>query len=262
MIRVVKIGGNIVDHPEALDRFRQLFAQLEGPKVLVHGGGVKASQIQKDLGLKPVMIEGRRVTDLKTLSVVTMVYAGWCNKTIVALLQKYGCNALGLSGCDASVIRARRRGPKTLADGFSSVDYGYVGDVSPASFNIPFIRGLVSRGIVPVFSPINHDGNGQLLNTNADTIAASLAAALCGELVYCFEKAGVLFDKEDDNSVIAKMDTELYDRLKKEGRIAEGMVPKLDNAFGALKNGASRVVVKHALDLLEDTGTRLDANTL
>ena len=257
MIRVVKIGGNIVDNPEALDSFCQLFARLDGPKVLVHGGGVKASQIQKDLGLKPVMIEGRRVTDLKTLSVVTMVYAGWCNKTIVALLQKYGCNSLGLSGCDASVIRARRRGPKTLADGFSSVDYGYVGDVSPSSFNIPFIRDLIGRGIVPVFCPINHDGNGQLLNTNADTIAASLAAALCGELVYCFEKAGVLYDKEDDNSVIGTMDPDLYARLKREGRIDKGMVPKLDNAFGALQNGASHVVIKHALDLLDETGTLL-----
>ena len=257
MIRVVKIGGNIVDNPEALDSFCQLFARLDGPKVLVHGGGVKASQIQKDLGLKPVMIEGRRVTDLKTLSVVTMVYAGWCNKTIVALLQKYGCNSLGLSGCDASVIRARRRGPKTLADGFSSVDYGYVGDVSPSSFNIPFIRDLIGRGIVPVFCPINHDGNGQLLNTNADTIAASLAAALCGELVYCFEKAGVLYDKEDDNSVIGTMDPDMYARLKREGRIDKGMVPKLDNAFGALQNGASRVVIKHALDLLDETGTLL-----
>ena len=257
MIRVVKIGGTSVDNPEALDSFCQLFARLDGPKVLVHGGGVKASQIQKDLGLKPVMIEGRRVTDLKTLSVVTMVYAGWCNKTIVALLQKYGCNSLGLSGCDASVIRARRRGPKTLADGFSSVDFGYVGDVSPSSFNIPFIRDLIGRGIVPVFCPINHDGNGQLLNTNADTIAASLAAALCGELVYCFEKAGVLYDKEDDNSVIGTMDTDLYARLKREGRIDKGMVPKLDNAFGALQNGASRVVIKHALDLLDETGTLL-----
>ena len=260
MIRVVKIGGNIVDNPEALDSFCQLFARMDGPKVLVHGGGVKASQIQKDLGLKPVMIEGRRVTDLKTLSVVTMVYAGWCNKTIVALLQKYGCNSLGLSGCDASVIRARRRGPKTLADGFSSVDYGYVGDVSPSSFNIPFIRDLIGRGIVPVFCPINHDGNGQLLNTNADTIAASLAAALCGELVYCFEKAGVLYDKEDDNSVIGTMDPDLYARLKREGRIDKGMVPKLDNAFGALQNGASRVVIKHALDLLDETGTLLSGS--
>ena len=257
MIRVVKIGGNIVDNPEALDNFCRLFARMDGQKVLVHGGGVKASQIQKDLGIKPIMIEGRRVTDLKTLSVVTMVYAGWCNKTIVALLQKYGCNSLGLSGCDASVIRARRRGPKTLADGFSSVDYGYVGDVSPSSFNIPFIRDLLGRGIVPVFCPINHDGNGQLLNTNADTIAASLAAALCGELVYCFEKPGVLYDKDDDSSVISTMDVQLYDRLKKEGRIDKGMVPKLDNAFGALQNGAPRVVIKHALDLLDETGTLL-----
>ena len=162
MIQVVKIGGNIVDNPEALDAFCQAFARMEGPKVLVHGGGVMASHIQESLGLKPIMVEGRRVTDRKTLSVVTMVYAGYCNKTIVALLQKYGCNALGLAGCDGGVIRARRRGPKTLSDGFTKMDFGFVGDVSPTSFNIPFIRDMLAGAIVPVFCPINHDGQGHL----------------------------------------------------------------------------------------------------
>lgn len=257
MIQVVKIGGNIVDNPEALDAFCQRFAQLEGPKILVHGGGVMASHIQQSLGLKPVMVEGRRVTDKRTLNVVTMVYAGYCNKTIVALLQKYGCNALGLSGCDAGVIRARRRGPKTLSDGFTKMDFGYVGDVSPSSFNVPFIRDLIAGGIVPVFCPINHDGQGQLFNTNADTIAGSLAAALCAGLIFCFEKKGVLYDKEDDDSVIPSLDEATYAQYKQEGRIDKGMVPKLDNAFGALQKGASRVVIKHALDLLDDTGTVL-----
>jgi acetylglutamate kinase len=259
MIQVVKIGGNIVDNPEALDAFCQAFARMEGPKILVHGGGVMASHIQESLGLKPIMVEGRRVTDRKTLSVVTMVYAGYCNKTIVALLQKYGCNALGLAGCDGGVIRARRRGPKTLSDGFTKMDFGFVGDVSPTSFNIPFIRDMLAGGIVPVFCPINHDGQGQLFNTNADTIAGSLAAALCAGLVYCFEKKGVLYDKEDDNSVIPVLDKQTYERYRLEGRIDKGMVPKLDNAFGAMQKGASRVVIKHALDLLDDTGTILEA---
>ena len=259
MIQVVKIGGNIVDNPEALDAFCQAFARMEGPKVLVHGGGVMASHIQESLGLKPIMVEGRRVTDRKTLSVVTMVYAGYCNKTIVALLQKYGCNALGLAGCDGGVIRARRRGPKTLSDGFTKMDFGFVGDVSPTSFNIPFIRDMLAGGIVPVLCPINHDGQGQLFNTNADTIAGSLAAALCAGLVYCFEKKGVLYDKEDDNSVIPLLDKQTYERYRLEGRIDKGMVPKLDNAFGAMQKGASRVVIKHALDLLADTGTILEA---
>ena len=174
-----------------------------------------------------------------------------------ALLQKYGCNALGLSGCDAGVIRARRRGPKILSDGFTKMDFGYVGDVSPSSFNVPFIRDLIAGGIVPVFCPINHDGQGQLFNTNADTIAGSLAAALCAGLVFCFEKKGVLYDKEDDDSVIPALDEATYAQYKQEGRIDKGMVPKLDNAFGALQKGASKVVIKHALDLLEDTGTVL-----
>ena len=259
MIQVVKIGGNIVDNSEALDAFCQAFARMEGPKILVHGGGVMASHIQESLGLKPIMVEGRRVTDRKTLSVVTMVYAGYCNKTIVALLQKYGCNALGLAGCDGGVIRARRRGPKTLSDGFTKMDFGFVGDVSPTSFNIPFIRDMLAGGIVPVFCPINHDGQGQLFNTNADTIAGSLAAALCAGLVYCFEKKGVLYDKEDDNSVIPVLDKQTYERYRLEGRIDKGMVPKLDNAFGAMQKGASRVVIKHALDLLDDMGTVLEA---
>ena len=137
------------------------------------------------------------------------------------------------------------------------MDFGYVGDVSPSSFNVPFIRDMLAGGIVPVFSPINHDGQGQLFNTNADTIAGSLAAALCAGLVYCFEKKGVLFDKDDENSVIPVLDNATYGKLRLEGRIDKGMVPKLDNAFGAMQKGASRVVIKHALDLLEDSGTVL-----
>lgn len=257
MIRVIKIGGNVVDKPEMLTQFCGQFASIEGPKVLVHGGGVMASQIQKALGQEPVKIEGRRVTDEDTLKVVTMVYAGWCNKHITALLQSHGCDAIGLSGCDASAITAARRAPRLLSDGETLVDYGYVGDVVPASVNTGFIMSLLSQGITPVFCAINHDGHGQLLNTNADTIASSLAVALKASLTYCFEKDGVLYDKDDDSSVIPLIDPDYYEVLKSEGRVAEGMIPKLDNSFQALREGATEVIIKHASRLLDDSGTIL-----
>lgn len=260
MIKVVKIGGNVVDNEELLRQFCRDFAQIQGPKLLVHGGGALASRMQKQLGMEPRMIEGRRVTDEDTLRIVTMVYAGWCNKHISALLQAAGCNALGLSGCDASVITAGRRPPKTLSDGCTLVDYGYVGDVTPASVNSAAIRGFLDSGLVPVFCAINHDGRGNLLNTNADTVASSISAALNAELLYCFEKNGVLYDKFDETSVIPSIGPEKFDRLKAEGRIAEGMIPKLENSFAALRQGAASVVIKHSSDLLHDTGTRLTLN--
>ena len=197
-IKVVKIGGNVVDNEAMLQSFCKDFAAMSGPKVLVHGGGVMASAIQEALGQTPVKIEGRRVTDEDTLKVVTMTYAGWCNKHITALLQGCGCNAIGLSGCDASVITASRRAPRLLKDGVTKVDYGFVGDVKGESVNTAFINSLLEMGITPVFCAINHDGKGNLLNTNADTIASSVAKALAERfevtLVYCFEKAGVLKD--------------------------------------------------------------------
>ncbi|MDO4999823.1 MAG: acetylglutamate kinase, partial [Bacteroidales bacterium] len=168
MISVYKVGGNVVDDPAALDRFCRQFAAVEGPKVIVHGGGVRASQVQKALGQEPVKIEGRRVTDAQTLEVVTMVYAGWCNKDIVARLQALGCDAIGLSGCDGGVVTARRRPPRTLSDGVTTVDFGFVGDVTAASVRRDLVLRLLDAGLVPVFSAINHDGAGQLLNTNAD----------------------------------------------------------------------------------------------
>ena len=257
MITLVKIGGNVVDNPELLAKFCKDFAALEGPKVLVHGGGVMASQMQKQLGMEAVMIEGRRVTDESALKVVTMVYAGWCNKNIVAQLQACGCNAIGLAGCDASVIRAKKRAPKTLSDGVTVVDYGFVGDVTPECVNSRFIHTLLDSGAVPVFCAINHDGEGHLLNTNADTIASSISVAINAKLLYCFEKNGVLYDRNDDNSVIPVINPDSYSRLKAEGRIADGMIPKLDNSFAALRAGASAVVIKHSSDLLKDTGTTL-----
>ena len=256
MTSVYKIGGNVVDDPAALERFCRAFSAVQGPKVLVHGGGVRASQVQKALGQEPVKIEGRRVTDAQTLEVVTMVYAGWCNKDIVARLQAAGCNAIGLAGCDGGVITARRRPPKTLSDGVTKVDFGFVGDVTPDSVNRGLILQLLDGGLVPVFSAINHDGAGQLLNTNADTMAAAISVALGAKLFYCFEKNGVLCDRNDDDSVIPVLDPQAYVRLKAEGRVAEGMIPKLDNAFRALQDGAAGVVIRNA-DLAAPGGTEL-----
>ena len=306
MIKVIKIGGNIVDNPELLAAFVKDFAAMPGMKVLIHGGGVMASQMQKSMGMTPVMVEGRRVTDEATLKVVTMVYAGWCNKNLVALLQGAGCNAIGLCGADGNVIKAAKRQPvkveisaedaatspaagnMTACDeaGFQMVDYGFVGDVKADSVNAGFIYSLLERGIVPVFNAINHDGEGNLLNTNADTIASSVAIALAGhkyrnrwevcsacedcthcsddgklthevELIYCFEKDGVLFDKDDDNSVIPQIDREKFAALKAEGIVADGMIPKLTNSFKAIDSGVSRVIIKHARNLLSDKGTTL-----
>ncbi len=286
MIRVVKIGGNVVDNPELLAKFVQDFAAVPGMKILVHGGGVMASQMQKSMGMVPQMIEGRRVTDEETLRVVTMVYAGWCNKNITALLQAQGCNAIGLTGADGNAIKARKRPPVFVESLKQSVDYGYVGDVSAVSVNAKFIYSLLEKGIVPVFNAINHDGEGNLLNTNADTIASSVAIAMANyqyrtrrdvccrceecthcsddgrlthvvELLYCFEKDGVLYDKDDDSSVIPTIDRDRFAQLKEEGRVADGMIPKLTNSFKAIDSGVERVVIKHARNLLNPLGTIL-----
>lgn len=263
MQKIIKIGGNVVDNPELLEKFIIDFAATEGPKILVHGGGVMASQLQKELGRQPVMIEGRRVTDEETLKVVTMVYAGWCSKSIVALLQKHGCNAIGLCGADANLIEATKRPA-------GRIDYGFVGDVDPSMINAGFLLSLMEQGITPVISAITHDKAGSLLNTNADTIASSVAVAMSHaeaaktedgkpdvSLIYCFEKDGVLYDKDDDSSLIREITPASYAALKAEGRVAAGMIPKLDNSFMALDAGVSRVIVKHARNLLNGIGTTL-----
>ena len=286
MIRVVKIGGNVVDNPELLREFVRDFAAMPGMKILVHGGGVMASQMQKEMGLTPVMIEGRRVTDEAALKVVTMVYAGWCSKNITALLQAEGCNAIGLSGADGNAVKARKRPPVHIESLGKEIDYGYVGDVTGDSVNAGFIYTMLERGIVPVFNAINHDGAGNLLNTNADTIASSVATAMANyryrsprevccrceecthcsddgrlthetELIYCFEKDGVLYDKDDDSSVIPEIDKVRFAELKSEGIVADGMIPKLTNSFKAIDSGVARVVIKHARNLLNNKGTTL-----
>ncbi len=258
MLKVIKIGGNVIDNEASLQKFCRDFAALDGPKVLVHGGGVMASRMQEQLGVPVKMVEGRRVTDAETIKVVTMVYAGWASKHIAASLQSCGCNAMGLAGCDASVIKASRRAPKLLSDGCTTVDYGLVGDVTKESVNVSFLKTLLNEGITPVICAISHDGQGNLLNTNADTIASSVASALGAELVYCFEKDGVLLDKDDPESVIKHINPDSYAKLKTEGKIVDGMIPKLDNAFSALRQGSTRVRIKNAEALCKpEAGTEI-----
>lgn len=241
-LKVIKIGGNVVDHPEKLQQFLRDFATLEGRKVLVHGGGKVATAMARGLGIEAQMINGRRVTDAEMLRIVTMVYAGLINKNIVAALQGEGCNALGLCGADGRLIRSKRR-PVT-AEG---IDYGFVGD--PVDFNLDTAAALIEGGLVPVVAPITFDAEagGGLLNTNADTVAQAVAVGLAEryavELVYCFEKRGVLRDVEDDSSVISGIDPALYERLKADGVVADGMLPKLDNAFAAIRSGVKSVVI-------------------
>lgn len=240
-IKVIKIGGNVVDNPENLQQFLRDFASLEGPKVLVHGGGKVATAISKGLGIEAQMIGGRRVTDAETLRIVTMVYAGLINKNIVAALQGEGCNALGLCGADGGLIRSKKRA--VTAEG---VDYGFVGD--PVDFNLHTATALIDGGLVPIVAPITYDAeNGTLLNTNADTVAQTVAVGLAQkypiELVYCFEKRGVLRDVNDDDSVISNINPELYEQLKADGIVADGMLPKLENAFKAINSGVRSVVI-------------------
>ncbi len=256
-IKVVKIGGNVVENEEMLERFCKDFAGLQGRKILVHGGGVMASKLQESMGMVPKMVEGRRVTDSETLKVVTMTYAGWCNKHVVALLQEQGCNAIGLAGCDADIIRAKRRAPRKLSDGITEVDYGLVGDVRKESINRDMLLSLMDLDLVPVFCAINHDGQGGLLNTNADTVAASISASLNAELLYCFEKNGVLCNPNDCDSVIPELTPTLFRSLCEDGTIAGGMIPKIENSFRALEDGACSVVIRSSERLTETSGTRL-----
>ena len=253
-LKIVKIGGGIIDREAELFEFVRLFAQIDGPKILVHGGGKGASEMLKNLGMVPNLVQGRRITDAPTLDIVTMFYAGKTNKQLVAALQARGTNALGLSGADGNVILASKRPVR-------EIDYGFVGDLSEASVNATLIEQFLQLGLTPVFCAINHDGHGQLLNTNADTIAASVAKALSTNyavtLHFCFEKRGVLLDVNDDNSVIEKMTLADYGELKESGAISEGMLPKLENAFDALQFGVENVIIEHALHLHEPLKTTL-----
>jgi acetylglutamate kinase len=241
---IVKIGGNIIDDDGLLKAFLQEFANIKGDKILVHGGGKLATQLAADLNIPQQMIDGRRVTDTASLKVVTMVYAGFINKNIVAQLQSLGCDAVGISGADGNAIKAHKRIHATI-------DYGFVGDVD--TVNSAFLTALLQDNKIIVIAPITHDGSGQLLNTNADTIAQETAKAMCNDfdvqLIYSFEKSGVLLDAEDDSTVITSLHFMYYQQLKIEQKIFAGMIPKLDNAFAALQSGVKKVIIGKAENL-------------
>ena len=242
---IIKIGGNIIDDEKKLLSFLKDFASIDGGKILVHGGGKLATKMAEQMNIPQQVIDGRRITDAETLKIVTMVYAGYINKNIVAKLQMNNCNAIGLCGADGDAILAHKRKHPVM-------DYGYVGDVD--AINTHLITNLLEKNLTPVFAPITHDQQGQLLNTNADTIAQELAKGLSNEfdvsLIYSFEKSGVLLDVDDESSVITKLNWEEYQILKKPGspsgdggKIFSGMIPKLDNAFAALNSGVKKVII-------------------
>jgi acetylglutamate kinase len=245
VLRVVKIGGNIIEDTKRLDGFLAKFAALPSPKILVHGGGKTATELAEKLGIPQTMIDGRRITDTETLRIAVMVYGGWANKQIVAKLQALDCPSLGVCGADGDLLRAhKRRHP--------SIDYGWVGDID--TVNAPLIDRWLGQGLTPVVAPLSHDGAGQLLNTNADTIAQEIAQAMSHafhvELIYGFEKSGVLLDVNDESSRIPSLEYAQYQELKAGGVINAGMIPKLDNAFSALKKGVRKVIIGQAENLM------------
>lgn len=253
-LEIIKIGGNIIDNHHMLEKFMDEFTKLDHPKILVHGGGSSASDMCQKLDIPIQMKDGRRITDSPTLDVAVMVYAGLINKNIVAKLQAQSANALGLSGADLSIIPAQKRSG-------TEINYGFVGDIDRESINTYFLKRLLDEQIIPVISAITHDTNGQLLNTNADTIASTLAAALCQtckvKLSYCFEKPGVLQNVNDEDSLIELLSKETFTNLKAKGVIKDGMIPKLDTAFEALYQDVQNVHIKHAHNLSNQTGTEL-----
>jgi acetylglutamate kinase len=245
---LIKIGGNILDKAEALDQFLTDFASIEQPKILVHGGGKLATELSNKLGVETQMVDGRRITDAYTLQVVTMTYAGWINKSVVAKLQAKGCNAIGMSGADAKLFPATKRAAK-------EIDYGFVGDLNRANVNTAFLSNLIAEKVTPVVAPVSADVAGQLLNVNADTVARNIAEAMSEcfvvKLIYCFEKNGLLRDLNDDASVIRDISFDTAEQLKQEGVITSGMLPKIDNAMGAISNGVNEVIIGHAKNILQ-----------
>ena len=254
MIQVIKIGGGILENEASREMFLRQFAAVDGPKVLVHGGGRLATTMAERLGVKTQMIDGRRVTDKETLDIVTMVYGGLVNKQVVTLLHTMGVNAIGLTGADGGWMRSVKRHIK------NGIDYGYVGDVKEV--NGEHLRMLLDNGLTPVIAPITYSEEGLLLNTNADTVASQTAIAMAEamrregdearsnvQLTFCFEKAGVLSNPDDESSVIAKIIPETYTQLKADGMISGGMIPKIDNAFAAIEHGVQSVRITHASNL-------------
>lgn len=237
-LKIIKIGGNIIDNDAALSSFLEVFAAIKSPKILIHGGGKLASQLANQLGLEVKMIDGRRITDKATLELITMVYAGKINKNIVAQLQSKNCNAIGFSGADGNTIVSKKRAIKPI-------DYGFVGDIN--TVNTQTLQILLQHNVVPIFCALTHDKKGQLLNTNADTIASELAIGFADqyqtELYYCFEKNGVLRDVTDENSVINTITTHTYQQLIDKKIIVEGMLPKLNNCIHAIEKNVHKVCI-------------------
>lgn len=257
LINIVKIGGAVIDDHEKRDNFLKGFSLIKGPKILVHGGGKMATQVSEEMGITPRMIDGRRITDADTLRIVTMVYGGYINRNIVAKLQYYSCNALGLTGADGNIIPAHKRTN-------TEIDYGFVGDVEIDNINTENIMSLLKAGFIPVVCALTHDSQGNLLNTNADTMASALARAFGKtgynvRLTYCFENKGVLRDINDENSLIKTINYQHYQELKQQNIIHAGMIPKLDNAFDALHDGVQEIKICHAMEVnvIENAGTSI-----
>lgn len=254
-VTIIKVGGAVVEDELQLAQLLKDFSAIEGRKVLVHGGGRRATKIGAQLGIESQMVNGRRITDAQTLEVVTMVYGGLVNKNLVARLQANGVNALGLTGADMNVIRSHKRPVK---DG---IDFGFVGDVEQADGKM--LHTLIEAGITPVMAPLTHDGNGTILNTNADTIASETAKALAPyydvTLIYAFEKPGVLSNPDDDSSVIPVITRESYRQFVAEGVISGGMMPKIENALAAIEAGVNRIVITRATDINHQKGTIVTA---
>ena len=246
---IIKIGGNVLDDEQALGQFLKDFASIQAPKILIHGGGKIATKIGDQLGIQSNYVNGRRITDGPTLDLVTMVYGGLINKQMVAQLQQLGCNAMGLTGADGNMIKAVKRPVK-------EVDYGFVGDITPGSVNSTLLYFLLKQNVVPVFAPLTY-ADGVILNTNADTIASVLAVSLCKHfevrLIFCFENKGVLKDVKDKNSVIRLLDETSYKQLLSLGIFADGILPKLENAFSAIRSGVQEVLIGEAGDLIRNT---------
>ncbi len=257
VLRVIKIGGNIIDHPDKTAFFLEQFAAIPGAKILVHGGGVLATQLAEQLNIPQTLIDGRRITDAETLRIAVMVYAGWVNKSMVAQLYALDCPAIGLCGADGDAIRAEKRPVR-------DIDYGLVGDVK--KINVELFDAWLAKGLAPVVAPITHDGNGQLLNTNADTIAQEIAKSLSKafkvELIFGFDKAGVLMQEDGVEKVIPQLNKKQFLALKAENVIHGGMIPKLENAFSALESGVNKIIIGNAVSINEmirgEAGTSIE----
>lgn len=251
-LTIIKVGGKVVEDPESLNALLDQFNMVSGNKILVHGGGRTATVIAGKLGIESKMVDGRRITDADMLEVVTMVYGGLVNKRIVAGLQARNCNAIGLTGADLDLIRAKKRPVK-------DIDYGFVGDVDDV--NTRELRLLLNENVIPVIAPLTHDGKGNLLNTNADTIASEIATELSNHfsiyLFYCFEKRGVLLNPEDESSVIHDLSPALFKQYQKEGIISAGMIPKLENGFRAKQKGVKEILITNPENIATGRGTRL-----